>query len=162
MFRFISTFLAILLISICCFGQTTKRKNISKYKVKASQPSIYITFIKKEKRLNADSDEEDLIWLKLYNNTKWEIALQASGGFGKTDATLYYSVLDQDQKLIRGNFCHICSIIRISSGRSILFGVWASELKGSSYIKIRYTNEWEDFFNNSEPTHSIYFDTKSL
>lgn len=141
------------------FGQSTKLEH-SKYVLKKSLPSIYISFVKKEEWTNSNDEKETLVWLRFHNNTIWKVILKASGGIGKNDTSLYYEIMDDEFKVIDENLCHVCSTIWRSSGKSILFAIPLERLKTSSSMRISYNYEWEGYPYSDvgkEPQHFVYF-----
>lgn len=116
--------------------------------------------------LNSSEDTQELVWLRLHNNTRWKILLEASGGNEKyEDARLYYDMLDINGNIKEAISCHVCSITKLQSGKSILFTVPYLQFTGTEAMRIRYNYDWENFedaFTEGEPTHYIYFYTRNL
>lgn len=158
----LSAIFVLVVIVPLCFGQKT---NQSKYVVKESFPSIHITFVEKGERLNFDNEKESIVRFRFHNNTIWKIVLNASSGIGDNDVRLFYHILDKDGNIIENKYCHVCSIIRLSSGNSILFSVPTKYFKNSDSMRIKYNYEWEDSPFSSpekEPVHYVYFETPKL
>jgi len=88
------------------------------------------------------------IWLRLQNNTRWIIWLEASGvpeaAYG--DAALYYDVVDMKEgsRLPESSRCHVCSIVPLGSGKSLLFSVPRENLTENRKIKVRFGFDWQD------------------
>lgn len=146
------------------FGQSRKFES-SKYRIKQSLPSIYISFVKQEEWTNTNDEKETLVWLRLHNNTVWKIILEARGGMGKDDVSLFYEIMDVDFKIIDSELCHVCSTIWRSSGKSILFAVPLETIKKSYTMRISYNYEWEGYPYSDlqkEPQHFVYFQTPSF
>lgn len=142
-----------------CFGQNIKQ---SKYAIKQSFPNIYIDYIKTDERIIFDDVKEGVAWFRLYNNSRKKIVLSANGGFEENDATLFYDILDENKKIIESTYCHACSVIRLSSGNSILFSLPAKDLKDSDSIRIDYKYDWKGspFINeDKQPVFYAYFKT---
>ena len=123
--KILSPFVILILASFC-FGQKTKQ---SKYVVNQSQPSVYITYVKTDERIIFDDVKESFAWFRFHNNTKKKIVLSANGGVDEDDATLFYDILNSEERVIESTYCHACSVIRLSSGNSLLFSVPLNILK---------------------------------
>ena len=160
MLKITSLFIITLVIVSFCFGQKTRE---SKFTLNQSYPSVYIKYIKTDERITFDSLKESFAWFRFHNNTKWTIVLKASGGFGNNDASLFYDILDNDNKITEKTYCHICSTNQLLSGNSILFSIPTKYLKNSDSFRIIYSYEWEEtpFSSNpeKEPLHYVYFET---
>ncbi len=159
MLKTITVLIITLIVAPFCFGQKTKQ---SKYTVKKSVPSIYITLVGKGECLNFENEKESIIWMRFHNNTKFKIVLNAGGGIGESDVRLFYQILDEDSNILENKYCHVCSIIRLSSGNRVLFSVPAKYFENSDSMRISYKYEWEDMpFSNpeKEPVHYVYFGT---
>jgi hypothetical protein len=76
-----------LALSIPTVGQS-KRQQKLKRKVPASNPSVYLSFIRVGKREPLHVNESDKgVWLRLHNNTRWSLVLNAYGAGGYVFAT---------------------------------------------------------------------------
>lgn len=146
------------------FGQSRKFEH-SKYIIKKSLPSIYISFVKLTEWTNSNDEKETLVWLRFHNNTIWKVILKARSGIGKDDVSLFYEIMDDDFKIIDSELCHVCSTIWSSSGKSILFAIPIVRLKQSFSMRISYNYEWEDYPYSdlqNEPQHFVYFKTRAF
>jgi hypothetical protein len=55
-------------------------------------------------------------------------------------------------------FCHFCSVIRLSPGKSLLFSLPRETLCGNLKTYIAYQYDWEnDWGFGNEPEHRVYF-----
>src|SRR5436305_540669 len=85
------------LTAFAALPQRQQKKSVTTgIKLQQKQPSVYISFVRagKIKPLFTGNSEEH-IWLRLHNNTRWSIWLDASDipkEYG--DAALYYTVED--------------------------------------------------------------------
>ena len=160
MLKTITVLIITLIVAQFCLGQKTKQ---SKYVIKQSLPSLYVSYIKTDERIIFDDVKESFAWFRFHNNTKWKIVLKAGGGKEENDVRLFYDILDEDNKIIENKYCHVCSIIRLSSGKSILFSIPAKHFKNSDSMRISFSYEWEEMpFSSSpekEPVHYVYFET---
>lgn len=157
-------FLNVVLIAApFCFGQKYKQL---KYVVKQSLPSVYITYIKTDEQIIFDDVKEKFAWFRLHNNSKKKIAFKANGGFGENDATLFYDLLDINNKIIESTYCHVCSTNLLASGNNILFSIPTKDLKNSDSMRVAYSYEWEEPpFSKTpekEPVHYVYFETPRI
>jgi hypothetical protein len=156
--------LIILSIVVICNGQTIKRKTEPcKFTWKRSAPSIFITYERKEdpkNMLNSNDETSSFIWLRFHNNTCWKLILEAGGGT-KIKTRLFYDFLDENGSIIESISCHVCSLIWLSKGKSILFKVPIEYFRNSNKMRISFNYEWEDKPFSSpekEPSHYVYFD----
>lgn len=139
-----------------------KQKDLKSVHVDKKQPTIYLTFerIRNIER-NAYEEDNERIWLRLHNNTYWGIRLEASGEnkvFGNTK--LYYDILNSDEKFEERIRCHVCSIITLGEGKSILFSFPRKHFTEGNFLRLKFSYEWEnsdDVFAGRSPTHYVYF-----
>ena len=130
-------------------------------------PTVYFTHEKTGKEVNESTGETvDLVWLRLHNNTRWAIWIEASGGDKYEDARLYYNILDNDGNIKERRGCHVCSINPLGSGRSVLFTVPLEYFTGAEALELSFTYNWEREFDETysqrEPTHFVYFYTRNF
>jgi hypothetical protein len=145
-------------------SKITQRKSV---RLNKKHPTVYLTFEKTGKALNDSTGvTEELVWLKLHNNTRWRIWIQASGGKNYEEARLYYNIFDKDGNIKERRGCHVCSIIPLSSSRSILFTVPLEYFTGAAGLELSFSYDWEREFDETyskrEPTHSVYFYTRNF
>jgi hypothetical protein len=129
-----------------------------------SHPSVYISFVREAKIASArNGGMEQTVWLRLHNNTRWPIRLDASGipkEYG--DAELYYAVEDTNkgEALFGSTECHVCSSVSLASGQSLIFSLPREYLVKGHRIRIDFSYDWEkqnDVFAGREVEHSVFF-----
>ncbi len=149
-----------------CFGQNSEPKSKPcPFRVKCSEPSIYLTYEKivQDKSKNDSEDENvSFVQLRFHNNTRWQILLDAGGGITQDEVRLFYDFLDENGLEVESTYCHVCSLIRVSGGKSFPFKVPLRYFQNSVQMRIGFNYEWEDYPFSSkgqEPLHYVYFDT---
>lgn len=144
------------------FAQGMSSKAVKK--LVADRPSIYIEYQQLGRSISGE--QEEFLWFRLQNNTKWSLRVRASGGITNLgDKTLFYSILSSYDKVGFDYPCRVCSIILLRSGQSILFGVPREHLANAYALRLTYSNEWEndlDVHAGLEPTHFVFFYVKNL
>jgi hypothetical protein len=76
-----------LVLSISTVAQSKPQQNL-KRKASASNPSIFLSFVRVGKRDPLHVGESDKgVWLRLHNNTRWFLVLNAYGAGGYVFAT---------------------------------------------------------------------------
>ncbi len=166
-----STFLIIAsVIFFGCFlrtdAQSKKANSFPPVRLERKLPTVLISLDSPVLTDLSSGDGERLLRLRLRNNSRWLIKLEASGGIkGVDDAKLYYDVLDQDGNIAKSHGCHVCSIVGLASGKSIVFTLPYRELMNSESIRIKFEFEWEDkvaVAPAEEPTHYVFFRKRYL
>jgi hypothetical protein len=193
------------LASVPGFAQKSQRPRLDSRK-----PSVYVSFLRfgtREPVYTGESNQR--VWLRLHNNTRWPLVLDAHGASGEAFARgteeevgLFVSVeevlkvrqfevrsspLTDPQPLPPGSAieqpiqaqpsatprskeqqncspayqdsCHVCSNIRLASGKSIMFSVPREMLCEDRMIYVVYNYDWEgrDGIMVDEPEHRVYF-----
>lgn len=163
---------AILLCSFVIAGYSQSPKLVQSFtnvRVNKKKPSVYISFERKGKRppLFAGESSEG-IWLRLHNNTKWNILIAAFGIADiKGETGVYYELestsIDQNDNLdppVGYAVGHLSSYTIIKSAKSILFSVPREHLPKNIKLKIEISYDWEnldDVMADREPKHFVYF-----
>jgi hypothetical protein len=138
-------------------------QRVRSMRILSDKPTVYLSFERVGKRaplLNGES--ESGIWLSLHNNTKWAIIVEMSDVPSKEygDVELYYEVLSGEKTIIDAK-CHVCSVNKLSSGRSLVFSLPREYLMDNDRsIRIRFHYEWEQDETGStslEPEHYVLF-----
>ena len=159
----------ILLLSFCFVVPAQQRKT-QNFRLDEKQPSVYLEFVRfgKLKPLYVGEPEER-VFFRLRNNTRWAIWLQASGGAGGDDeAGMFYDFIKDNVIEItpRSYPCHVCSVIPLGSGKSLLFSVRQDHLVKDSRIQIHFTFAWqhpnEPFADETDFDGIISFHASSL
>jgi hypothetical protein len=187
-------FSIIVLVSVPLLAQAqVKNKRASKdisVRLVKNKPSVYITFERYGKREPLEPTESsEGIWLRLHNNTRWELSFCAFGvskEYGEIG--MFYDVEEMPFEESGGSQSnstekmppvrkekveppigykqgHACTIVRLTSGKSILFSVPREHLADGLAIKTEFNYGWEDIDDiNSglEPEHNVYFYSTSL
>src|SRR5690349_14129711 len=75
-------------LSTFSLGQTRRStRNARDFRISKSHPTVYLTFVRSGKREPEHVDESDQgVWLRLHNNTRWTLSLDAYGAGGKAFA----------------------------------------------------------------------------
>jgi hypothetical protein len=173
------------LFSNVCAQQNALNKTREPIRLIKSKPSVYITFEcngRIEPLKSGESNER--IWLRLHNNTRWEISFCTFGvpeAYGEVG--MYYEVErstfqesgfgDNSQKvrdnttkkeipeLPIGYRSHFCSVFRLSPGEEAVFSVPREHLVENLSVRIAFNYGWEDTKNiiisGREPAHNVYF-----
>lgn len=164
-----STFLIIpIIFSLSATALSQNRRKVIRQKsvkINKTYPTVYLTFEKTGKALNDSTGEtEELVWLRLHNNTRWSIWIQASGGNEKIeDAGLYYDVIDDEGTVKEYRRCHVCSRIQIGNKKSILFTVPLAYFAEAEALQLSFAYDWEkEGGSGGEPTHYVYFHKQDI
>jgi hypothetical protein len=132
------------------------------------RPTVYLEYYRGRDNRERESDEsEQLLWLRLKNNSSWGIRLQMSGGRDKKvgDIRLYFDVVDLNGNIIRHSACHVCSSNILGPGKAVVFAIPRASVSSDSSLRLPFSYEWEDFLKvaeGSEPTHYIFFAASDL
>lgn len=187
--RFIVILSILIFTSLCIFSQQKPVCDEStNYLIDKAMPSVYLTFEQfgkatdwKQAKLGEWSDKSaiqkgDDVWLRLHNNSCWEIKFRTDSLYIKKTtvdgkfkpifgvledgaiANVQYNVEEQNRKEVSYG-SHTGSISSLPSGKSILFGVFKEHLAKSRSIYVDFTYGWEikDFSNNLAPLHRAFF-----
>jgi hypothetical protein len=155
---------ALLLIN---FVSRSAAQQINDVRLDVSRPSIYLTFER--------SGENDLVWLRLHNNTRWAISVRtedAYDGANVTPLTLsdgrqvsgladdleitpeYFVEHAIDQVTTSGRYWCTASTYWLPSARSVVFSFSSKELKEWEQLYIKFIYEWE---MDLHPEHRVTF-----
>lgn len=187
--QFFVIFITLIFASLSVFSQENSVCNeTANYLIDKEMPSVYLTFEQfgratdwKQAKPGEWSDKSaiqkgDDIWLRLHNNSCWDIRFRTDSLYIKKTtvdgkfkpifgvledgaiANVQYSVEEQNRQEVSyrshgGNFSNL------PSGKSILFGVFKEHLAKSRSIYVDFTYGWEvkDFSNNLAPLHRAFF-----
>jgi hypothetical protein len=129
------------ILPISIFAQQSKPQNI---RLRKDKPSVYISFERFEK-IKREEENEEFIFFRLHNNTRWKIQLQMSGGLSEkyNDVRLYYAIRNDEGNMIEGHFCRVCSINWLPSTKSLLFAISRDLLKEDRRLDIEFQYEWQ-------------------
>ena len=135
----------IIILSVCVAVPAQKRRATFNAKLDKKRPSIYVSFVRAGKAKSNSDEIREYIWLRLNNNTRWAIGLDASGENNKeSDASLYYDILSEDDVVLESRRCHVCSRILLGSGKSLVFSIPKEDFAEKSYLKIRFSFDWQN------------------
>jgi len=189
--RFIGVVTYILLfLSLNLIAQSKPCDASTGYVIDTEKPSVYIEFEQfgkaddwQSSRLGEVSKKPEIkngndVWLRLYNNSCWDIQFRTLSGYmhtvpdpanpGKiklafdildgTAANVAYTSEEQDGKVVPwggDNF----SLSYLPSGRSLVFPVYKMHLEKSRSIYVAFNYGWEKdkFSNNLAPDHHSFF-----
>lgn len=174
-------FCVALLLVICSFcgtgmAQDAKSNSVESARVDDVKPTVY---------LRVDRKDKEKVWLRMYNNTRWAVAVRTftvyfnrkrttqlvSGGSVSTlpsdeeiNSLHYYleKNLSAPVELKLPELSHgdSSSISWITSKGSILFSVPLKQLQPGLMIYVPFHYEWElnsQLIFNNEPEHRAYF-----
>jgi hypothetical protein len=151
-------------------------------------PSVYLTFERfgktvswTQSKIGEWSDKSkiekgDDIWLRLHNNSCWDIKFKTDSLYlSKTSvdgkfkliygiledgalANVQYSVEEQNRKQVPYG-SDMSNLSSLPSGKSVLFGVVKEHLSKNRSIYVDFNYSWEvkDFSNNLAPLHRAFF-----
>jgi hypothetical protein len=168
-------------LGVIGFPQGTNSAPANSAKINDVKPTIYLRFERRDK---------GKMWLRLYNNTKWAVAVQTftfyfnrqhstTLGNGKSvfalpsdediDSLYYYvekePAASKEMKVPELFHGDSFSISWIASKGSILFSVPISQLGTGLMIYVPFQYEWElnsQLIFNNEPQHRVYFRASDL
>lgn len=159
MMKPIGLFLVLAIAVTMGSSQTTPRATILG-KIHPQLPSVYITVdrVKNEKN---KAEKKRIVFFRLHNNLKTAIQIQGSAeerGLG--DLSVYYDLTDGNGSLIDGQYCHVCSLVFVKSGKSLLFSLPEEKLVLADSLQIHFSYSWET--RNAklaalEPRHQVVF-----
>src|SRR5262245_41677600 len=160
--------IALLAVNAFAAAQRTQANKTQQLRLRHDKPSVYISFVrvgKIEPLVTGISDQH--IWLRITNNTRWPIWLDASDvpkEYG--DSSLYYTIESvKDGRIVIDSRCHACSIVPLASGKSWVFVVPLDYLDKGQRIRINFSFDWEDrddAFAGREAEHSVFFYSSKL
>lgn len=150
------------------FAQNTSKQN-SKLNVRVNdkKPTVFITFEGVDKSGSKENTEgTEMILLRLHNNTRWAIWVDASDRDEKLEkAELYFDILKNEERQDESRSCHVCSAYEIKPGKSLLFSAPSVFTSNEVNLRLRFYFDWEDSgdsFVRREPNHYVYFYTRNL
>ena len=133
-----------------------------------SKPTVFLEFVSRTReRITQEEFEPERLWFRLHNNGRSGIRVDTSGGIDRDrhDVTLYYDIVDSDEKVLDRLSCHVCSTIILSSGKSLIFNVPADRLYKTSLLRLNFSYEWESDLGVArgvEPKHFVFFPYENL
>jgi len=148
---------AIALGSVLATTPAVHSQTFSKNRINAKLPTVLIDFVRVEEPKDSGGKR---VWLRLRNNSKWIIKVNASGGESEDTVGLYYKTLDTKDNIKDRHLCHVCSVIGIKPGKSLLFSIPYDEITAVDSLRIQFEYEWEDRIDVApaeEPTHYVVF-----
>ena len=177
----------VIALTICCTLSTSvlaQRKGAARspdVRLSKNHATVYIMFERVGKREpRRIGESSDGVWLRLHNNTRWRLHLQAYGLEGaflrgdEKEVGLYYEVgsipgptsrlkeagapiVEEKQgceaPLLK--YGDLRSGIDLAPGESLVFSVPLEHLCKNLYVAVTFRYEWED--RGDEPLHSVRF-----
>jgi hypothetical protein len=156
--------LSVLLIATpISWGQS----HVANPRLSKSRPSVYITFDHLGRIAPISSSEtEDIVWLRLHNNTRWPIIFVIDRLVTKKygAAALYWDVgCEGNDSLFFTQRCGDsirCTFKPLPPGHDMLFTVRHADLGKGCFIRVKFSYSWED--KSGEPEHLVYFYSSAL
>lgn len=139
-------------------------QEVSQGALEKSKPTIYIEhFNRRDLEMVHIAALEQYYWLRLYNNSRWGIRIDMSGGLDKKlgDVKVFYDVIQRDETLVHRSQCKVCSTNILKPGKSLIFGVARGTLPGGASIRLGFSFEWENDIRVAaglEPRHYVFFE----
>ncbi len=167
-------------------------ENTKDYRLDKNNPTVYLTFERfgkakddwKQSKLGEWSDKSKIekgndVWLRLHNNSCWDISFQTDSLYISKIASLddpnkpkivfgaledgaitniQYRIEEQNRKqVLYGS--DMSSLSALASGKSVLFCVFREHLSNSRSIYVDFNYEWEkdNWSNNLAPLHRSFF-----
>jgi len=160
-------FIVLISFNLDAFCQRRPRTSSASVRIDKKRPTIFLELEQIEKSDVSDAGRAiKKVRLRLTNNSKWIIKLDASGGEQSSeDASLYYDTLDENGNIKERRVCHVCSVIGLKAGKSILFDVPYDELAKAASLRVEFSYVWEDAVAvapEAEPTHYVLFYSRKL
>jgi len=163
----------ILLTVICDPAQRPVRKILVSSKkakvVSETKPTVYITFLRRERVEPERKDDGDYLFFRLTNNSSWPIRLDMFGSEPKFgDVGLYYSIENTKtgENRIGSLYCHhVCSVNSLGAGKSLIFSIAVEEACNDATMKIRFEFAWENelsYLEGTDTTHIVNFYFNSI
>jgi hypothetical protein len=156
--------LALLTINASAIPQRTRGDKTGRLRLQRDKSSVYISIVrvgKIEPLYTGISDQH--IWLRITNNTRWPIWLDASDVPSREygEVSLYHTIESVDDgRIVIDNRCHVCSNVPLASGKSWTFVIPLDYLDKNQRIRFNFSYDWEDrdgAFAGREPEHSVFF-----
>lgn len=163
---------AVLLGLFCLASLAGTQKKPTDVRLVDKKPTVYVSFVRAGPRRPLENWESDRgVWLRIHNNTKWRLVLNAGGvpdpSYG--DAVLMYRIkrIEGEGFVPVGYQRHVSSVIQLESGRSLEFSIPREHLAEGLAIEILFNYEWElnkdgTLVRNSEPQHNVSFDSSLI
>jgi hypothetical protein len=189
-------FILLFVFSALAFSQPKGAcENVKGYRLDEKNPSVYINFERfgkakgdwKESRIGELNDKSndkskiekgDDVWLRLYNNSCWDISLQTDSLYISKDASensekpkiifgiipdgaianIQYRIEEQNRKQVPYG-SDMSNLSTLQSGKTALFCVFKEHLSNSRSIYVDFNYEWETdkWSNNLAPLHRAFF-----
>ena len=151
-------FIIFILILSVCVVVPAQRRTTFRVKLNKKKPSVYISLVRVGKpKSSSDDQSREFVWLRLNNNTRWAIGLDASGENNKeSDASLYYDIVGEDDTVLESRRCHVCSRILLGSGKSLVFSIPKEDLTEKSYLELRFSFDWQNDEGSSFAAQNEY------
>src|SRR5262245_34875463 len=167
----VATVITIALLAVNAFASSQRAQvdKIGRPRIRRDKPSVYVSLIRvgKIEPLKTGIGDQH-IWLRITNNTRWPIWLDASGVPNKEygEISLYYTIESvNDGSIVIDSRCHVCSNVPLASGNSWIFVIPLDYLDKDQRIRVNFSFDWEDrddTFAGREAEHSVFFFSSNL
>lgn len=164
--------------AICLQAQDPSRPRkalsscLSDARIDTSKATVYVSFVRSGTRERQHlSETGDAVWLRLHNNTCWNLVFPAFGVASTIgEAGVFYEV-----RAMRGSgisdppvgeeIGDLYSLMVLESGRGVLFSVPREHLDRGLELAIRYNYQWEGKRETSGavgPQHWVIYGSGTL
>lgn len=175
--KFINILCFVVFLSFSCLGQIdvssrpTNAMCTERTLLNQDKPSVYLEYVKSgvgQKIL--ESDSKNRVWLRLINNSVWQIGIIIFPGDSNGERGVFHSVekirTDSSRSTIpTGYRIGDTGFYRyqIESGGSLMFSVPANHLEKNLLIRTNFTYSWElKCAKKACPEHSVVFTNNEL
>lgn len=162
---------SLLVVLVCLVPQLNAKqsKKAPDIRLANDKPTVYVSFVRSGPRRPLENWESDQgVWLRVYNNTKWNLIFNAGGvpdpSYG--DAVIFYNIkrIEGEGAVPIGYQRHVSSVIQLQSGRSLEFSIPREHVSQGLAIEIAFNYAWElnkehTTVRESEPLHYITFES---
>jgi hypothetical protein len=172
--------LIFLLTIFCClflsFSVVAQKKKVIRptkitskdVRLNKNKPHVFISF-EREGKIDPlyEGESDRRIWLRLYNNSKWQIKFCSSPispeykEYGETEITYEIERYQGSGETPGTSSSDSCGYLLLNSGKSIRFSIPREHLSYGLAVKIPFRYEWETdpdgLESLLEPKHFVYF-----
>ena len=147
-------FAALTLLIVCNLSANAlaqdknKQKEMQTKRISKKYPLVYLSYEQSRKILANTAEEPERLWLRLHNNSRSSIRLEASGANKKYgDVRLYYDILNSMEEIEDRVICHVCSIIKLQPGKTLLFSIPRENIAEDFILRFKFNYDWENLDN---------------
>jgi hypothetical protein len=156
-------FLVIVLLSNNLLSQQRKPGGRGFQLINKSKPSVYLSFegARSGSISSLSSTGQNRLLFRFHNNLPWAVRLEArDAGEASEEISLFYDLVDSEDRPVNSVICHVCSTIMLGKGKSILFSISRDKFSNSSAFRVQFSYSWENdlaVIAGLEPKHFAYF-----